>query len=161
MGCYFAPSDVEGNARRLAMEALDAAPAGSHPLLIGDLNANLDFPRTIQEEILSSDLRERDLRCATRSFRPRRTRKMRGRWTWRQTRKMQSGDKLNLRSKPDYFLMRDRDRRRVKRCRWILPRHHDSDHRALVVQIKARPGGVRQYIQERKTLPVAPPPRGP
>ena len=40
----------------------------------------------------------------------------------------------------------------------VLPRHHDSDpHRALVVQIRAQPEGVRQYVKERKTLSVAPP----
>ena len=37
------PSDKEGAARRLAMEALDAVPEGSKPLLISDLNADLDF----------------------------------------------------------------------------------------------------------------------
>ena len=58
------PSDKEGEARRLAMTALDGAPEGARPLLIGDLNADLDFPRDRQEVILSADLRERDLRCA-------------------------------------------------------------------------------------------------
>ena len=56
------------------MEALDVAPKGPKPLLIGDLNANLDFPLDRQEEILTADLGERRLRCATRSFHPRRTR---------------------------------------------------------------------------------------
>ena len=123
------------------MAALDAAPEGTKPLLIGDLNSDLDFPRDRQEEVLAADLEERGLRCVTRGFRPRRTRRMRWRWTWRQRQTLQSGERVNLRSKPDYFLTRDRDRGRVRRCRWVLPRHHDSDHRALVVQIRARPGG--------------------
>ena len=38
------------------MEALDAAPKGSRPLLIGGLNTDLDFPRDRQEEILTADL---------------------------------------------------------------------------------------------------------
>ena len=117
VGGYFPPSDKEGAARRLAMEALDAAPKDAKPLFIGDLNSDLDFPRDRQEEILATDLGGRGLRCATRGFRPRRTRKMRGCWTPRQTQTMQSGDRLNLRSKPDYFLMRDRDRGRGRRCR--------------------------------------------
>ena len=45
VGYYSPPSNKEGAMRRLAMEALDAAPEGSKPLLIGDLNAGLDFPR--------------------------------------------------------------------------------------------------------------------
>ena len=78
VGCYFPPSDKEGEARRLAMAALDAAPEGTKPLLIGDLNSDLDFPWDRQEEILAADLEERGLRCVTRGFRPRRTRRMRG-----------------------------------------------------------------------------------
>ena len=61
------------------MAALDAAPEGAKPLLIGDLNSDLDLPRDRQEEILSSDLEEWNLRCVTRGFRPRRTRRTRGR----------------------------------------------------------------------------------
>ena len=61
IGCYFPPSDKGGEARRLAMAALDAAPEGAKPLSIGDLNSDLDFPRDRQEEILAADLEERDL----------------------------------------------------------------------------------------------------
>ena len=76
------------------MAALDAAPEGSKPLLIGDLNSDLDFPRDRQEEILAADLEERGLRCVTRGFSPRRTRWTRGRWTWRQRRTLQSGERV-------------------------------------------------------------------
>ena len=140
VGCYSPPSDEEGEARRLAMAALNAAPEGSKPLLIGGLNSDLDFPRDRQEEILSADLEERDLQCVMRDFRPRRTLRTRGRWTWRQRRTLQSEEGVNLRSKSDYFLMCERNRGRARRCCWVQPRHHVSDHRALVVQIRARPG---------------------
>ena len=160
VGCYLPPSDKGGEARRLAMAALRAAPEGSKPLLIGDLNSDLDFPQNRQEEILAADLEEQGLRCATRGLRPRRTRRMRGRWTWQQRRTLQSGDRVNLRSKPDYFLMRGRGRGRVRRCRWVRPRHHDSDHRALVVQIRARPGGCGSTFGGRRRSPL-PPLRGP
>ena len=159
VGAYFPPSDKNGKARRLAMAALDDAPGGTKPLLIGDLNSDLDFPRDRQEEILAADLEERGMRCATRGYRPRRTRRVRGRWTWRHRRALPSGEATSVRSKPDYFLMRGVDRGRVRRCRWVRPRHHNSDHRALVVQLRARPGGVRQYTRERRKLPVAPPPQ--
>ena len=135
-------------------------PEGTHPLLIGDLNADLEHPRDIQEEVLSTELRESGFRCATRNFRPRRTRRTRGRWTWRQRRTNKEGERYWLRSKPDYFLLKERDRARVRRCRWTLPRHHDSDHRAPVVQIYSRKGGVRKYLEERTTVPVEPPPPG-
>ena len=106
---------------------------------------------------MAMDMEERGLRCATRNFRPRTTRRTRGRWTWGQRRKLPSGETARIKSKPDYFLMRGKDRGRVRRCRWIRPRHHNSDHRALVMQLRARPGGVRRYTDERKRLPVPPP----
>ena len=80
-GVLLPPSDKEREAQRLAMEALDAVPEGSKPLLIGDLNSDLDFLRDRQEEILLTDLEERDLRWVTQGFRLRRTRRTRGRWT--------------------------------------------------------------------------------
>ena len=141
------------------MAALDEAPDGTKPLVIGDMNCDLDFPRDRQEEIMAMDMEERGLRCATRNFRPRTTRRTRGRWTWGQRRKLPLGGTARIKSKPDYFLMRGKDRGRVRRCRWIRPRHHNSDHRALVMQLRARPGGVRRYTDERKRLPVPPPAR--
>ena len=42
--------------------ALEGAPKGSTPLVVGDLNAGLDFPRDRQEEILSATMRERGMR---------------------------------------------------------------------------------------------------
>ena len=52
VGYYFPSSDKEGAARRLAMEALDAAPKGSKPLIIRHLNADLDFPGTDRRRFL-------------------------------------------------------------------------------------------------------------
>ena len=46
IGCYFAPSDKEGEAQRLVEQALRDKPAGTMPLVIGDLNANLDAPQS-------------------------------------------------------------------------------------------------------------------
>ena len=44
VGCYLPPSDKGGEAQRLVTAALEGAPAGSLPLVIGDLNSDLDFP---------------------------------------------------------------------------------------------------------------------
>ena len=67
------------------------------------------------------------------------------------------GPKQWLRSKPDYLLFREKERRRLKNCRWIQPRHHDPDHRALVVEVKGRPGEIKRYAEGRTRLPVQPP----
>ena len=83
VGVYFPPSDKEGKARRLAMAALNDAPDGAKPIMLGDMNFDLDFPRTRQEEVMAMDMAERGMTCVTRGYRPRRTRRMRGRWTWR------------------------------------------------------------------------------
>ena len=81
VGCYLPPSDKGGKAQRLATAALEGAPAGSIPLIVGDLNSDLDFPRDRHEEVLSATVRERGMHCAcaSRCFRPRRTRRTRGR----------------------------------------------------------------------------------
>ena len=98
------------------------------------------------------------MRCASCCYRPKRTRRTRVRWTWRQRRGIPgSGQKQWPRSKPDYFLFREKDRRRIKYCRWIQPRHHDSDHRALVADIRARPGETTRYVEGWVRLPVQPP----
>ena len=46
VGCYFPPSDKEEAAQWLVEQALRDKPAGSMPLVIGNLNANLDAPGT-------------------------------------------------------------------------------------------------------------------
>ena len=83
-GMLLPPLRQGGGGTATGLAAFDAAPKGSKPLLIGDLTSDLDFPRDRQEEVLATDLVERGLRCVTRGFRTRRTRQMRGRWTWRQ-----------------------------------------------------------------------------
>ena len=73
------PSDKEGEAQKLVMEALEGAPEGALPMVIGDINANLDSPWGRQEEIFAAEMAERGMCYATRNFLPRRTRRTRGR----------------------------------------------------------------------------------
>ena len=128
VGCYLAPSDKEGEARRLVAQALRDKPAGTMPLVIGDLNANLDAPRSREEEVLSHDMAEHDLECASRHFRVRcgrrrgRGRRLRGRWTWRQARENATrlGERRWVRSRPDYILVPAAERKRVKSVRRIF-----------------------------------------
>ena len=83
VGCYLLPSDKEGETHRRTKAALDAQPARTWLLLLGDLNADLDCPRTRHEEILAADFEEHGLRCVTEHSVARRRRQCKGRWTWR------------------------------------------------------------------------------
>ena len=49
--------------------------------------------------------------------------------------------------------MREENRSKVKRCRWIYPRNHNSDHRALVVKIGDKGGWDNPHISERYKIP--------
>ena len=42
----------------------------------------------------------------------------------------------------------------MKRCQWVRPPHHNSDHRALVVKIGGKPGGVKKYVRQRLDIPA-------
>ena len=53
VGCYLPPSDKEGVTQRIVIATLESRPKGACPIVIGDLNSDLDFPRDRQEEILS------------------------------------------------------------------------------------------------------------
>ena len=53
-------------------------------------------------------------------------------------------------------MARSKDRSKLRRCRLILPPTHNSDHRAMVVKMKAE-GGVKQYKDGRKQLPFQKP----
>ena len=46
VGCYFAPPDKEGEPQRLVEQTLRDKPTGSMPIVIGNLNANLDNIRS-------------------------------------------------------------------------------------------------------------------
>ena len=143
VGFYSPPSDKDGTTRRLVETALETRTEGTHPLTISNWNVNLDFPRDRQEEILLAGMRKHGLSCATRHFVTRHKRHVRGRWTWRQQRDNGRGDKRWIHSKPDYFLTRAEDWKKLRRCRWITPPKSNSDHRALVVQLALERGGGR------------------
>ena len=165
VGCYKPPSKKDGTTQRMVAAALERRPAEACPVVIGDLNSDLDFPRDRQEEVMAATMTEHGLRCATKHFQTRGRRKCkrtaRGRWTFQRWDDRQGrGERRWVRSKPDYFLVQGEDRKKVKRCRWILPPHHNSDHRALVVVLGGERRGVKGYVRERINLPpeAQPPP---
>ena len=61
-----------------------------------------------------------------------------------------------MRCKPDYALVRARDRRCVRSCHWAAMRHHESDHRALVMRVESDLAGVKHYDKARRTFPAPP-----
>ena len=132
-------------------------PAGSMPLVIGDLNANLDAPRSRQEEVLAQIMGDHGLGCASRHFQVRRGRHLQERWTWRRVKENATplGDCRWVRGRPDHILIPEAEQKRVKNCRWIFLPHHCSDHRALVTRIRGR-WGLKRYVRKRETLPVQP-----
>ena len=60
-------------------QALRDKPADSMPLVIGDLNANLDTLRSRKEEVMAQDMGEHGLGCASRHFWVRQGRHLQGR----------------------------------------------------------------------------------
>jgi hypothetical protein len=149
VGCYLPPSDKEGVTQRMVVGAIKCRPRGTCPIVIGDLNSNLDFPRDRQEEILAANMDAHGLGCAMKFFQTCRRRKTKEKWTFRRWEdRAERGERRWIRSKPDYFLMWEQDRPRVKRCRWISPRNHNSDHRTLVVKLSDKGGWVKPYIRK-------------
>ena len=79
VGCYLPPSDKEGEAQRRVLQALGEQPEGTKPLIIGDLNASLDVPRTTQEEVLAAEMARRGISWVSRHFMTRRRHRRRHR----------------------------------------------------------------------------------
>ena len=59
-----------------------------------------------------------------------------------------------MRSKLDFFLCREKERRRFTRLRWARPTQHNSDHRALIA--KLTPGDTKGMKRYRKGLEKCP-----
>ena len=59
----------------MVIDTLENRPVGTCPVIIGDLNTNLVFPRDRQEEILPLAMTGMDLTCASNGYRVRKKRK--------------------------------------------------------------------------------------
>ena len=57
-----------------------------------------------------------------------------------------------IRGKPDYALAREKDRKRLWSCRWLLVRHHNSNPCTLVLRIEADPREIKYYAKDWTTL---------
>ena len=148
VGCYIPPSD------RVTLEQVRSAwancPKGCIPMLLGDLNVNLESPRDERDEEIAEECGFRGLTDMSQHFAQRHRRLMQGRWTWRMVRRGRV-----ISSRPDYFLAREKDRCRFQNVAFRMPRHHDSDHRAIVATLYARgPRKLKQYRRRRSRFPV-------
>ena len=56
---------------------------------------------------------------------------------------------------PDYFLIGERDRRRLRRVGLRVPPQHNSDHRAMVTRLKmGKVGKLAAYRKKRRRFPL-------
>ena len=129
-------------------------PKDTLPLVLGDLNANLEYPRGRQEEIMSSGMKTMGIGCTTRHFLTRRTRYVKGPWSWGQQRTDATGQRQRVAQKLDYALIGDELRRKVLRCRLVQVPGHDTDHRAIVLKVKTNGKAVRRYQHKAETFPL-------
>ena len=85
-------------------------------MVLADLNADLDSSWGRQEDILAAKANKHGLVCAIKQFWcQRKQRNMHGRWTFRRPNCTRSGSSAGFAAsgKPDYALVKSRDRRRV------------------------------------------------
>ena len=64
-------------------------------------------------------------------------------------------------SKPDYFLTRAGERKKLRRCRWVTPPKSNSDHRALVVRLQLERDGAGRHVRRMTRFPFKLPATGP
>jgi hypothetical protein len=150
VGCYIPPSEDVRRAQQQCPEKFEL-------LLFGDLNIDLDAPRDTREEIIAEQCDYWKLTCMTTMFKQRRTRRVKGRWTWRQQR---LGRWVS--TKPNYFLADTAVRRLFKKVVIRRPRHHDSDHRAIIATFwGGQEKRLRSYQRRVASIPLRMPQFGP
>ena len=81
VGCYLPRSDKEGKNLDDGVDALDKMPKGCIPMLLGNLNVDLDVPRNEQEAKVAAAIDHHGMACASKYFtvRQRKRCKLRGR----------------------------------------------------------------------------------
>jgi hypothetical protein len=142
IGCYIPPTNLTTLTH--VNEAWWACPKGCLPILLGDLNVNLAAPRNERDDTITKQVDAMALINMSNHFRQQHRRRSRGRWTWR----MRRGRRWAS-SQCDYVLGRA-----TNLGQWIwrisvqTPFCHDSNHRAIVAEIRA--GGGRAMAKYQK-----------
>ena len=147
IGAYIPPSDDAPLAD--IEKAWRSCPKGSKPILLGDLNADIEYPKSDRDVAVAEQAAGMDVYDMSRVFRQRHRTRSRGRWTWRQRRRTKW-----VSSHPDYFLAREGTRKRLTNCAILMP-NHNSDHRATVATIlSGESKTLRRYRRKRTRFPL-------
>jgi len=106
VGCYIPPSDLETVVciNKAGRECLK----GAHPILVGDLNLNLQAPRSEREDTIAEQVDVMNLFNMSRHFCQHLGSRLWGRWTWWMRREGRW-----ISSQCNYFLGRETNRRSV------------------------------------------------
>ena len=151
VGVYIPPNDQ--STLEHVHRAFNRFPAGSKPLLLGDLNINLANPRDDREVVIAAAMANHGLSSMLDSFLQRK--RLGSRATWFQLR---NGEFYS--EQLDYVL--GTDRRQLQNVAIRRPRHFASDH--LVVTASLRSASRKEnfaYLRGRRRYPLRPPKGGP
>jgi hypothetical protein len=133
--------------------AAEACPAGCKLLIMGDVNANVGFPRDKWEEVIVDLLDELCLVDSSPGFRlqtPCRT-ATRARWMWSQRR-----ETTRHYSQPDYILARAEETCKFKGVGFCFLWFLHSDHCAVIAVIRAGgEGRLKTYWRKHQKLPLS------
>ena len=155
IGVYIAPRDLE--TLDAVQTAWNSCPKGCKPLLIGDLNMDLLNPQDERDETIAKAIDFMDFLETSRHFCQPRKGLAQGRWTWRMCRMGQW-----MLSNPDCFLGWERSWKQFRKVILRMPRHHDTDHQAVVATIfGGKPHLIKRYRRQRQRYPILLPCYGP
>ena len=144
VGAYYPPSDDSGDTVSFVNEAVRYRGTDDPYIMLGDLNADLDRPRDIRDDEISSQMVLLALEDVGDHFTH-----PRGRWTWSQRR---NGG--YIRSKTCYVLAQEFGD--FKRWAIKIPRLN-TDHRAIIAEIRLGKFYIhRRYTCCRRNLPPFP-----
>jgi hypothetical protein len=152
VGAYIPPADLK--TVEYITQAFEALPRAIPPILLGDLNVDLDNPRDDRGQAIATEVAGLGLEDLLLHFRQRRG--FRHGKTW-----MQHRDGQTVRARCDYLL--GTDRRMFSNVAIRDPRLFTSDH--LMVQGSLLLHSSRRqslaYVRARKRFPLQPPIGGP
>ena len=119
----------------------------------------LRSPRNDKDMEVVETVDPHGMSCGTHDFSQRRGPRIKGRWSYQK----KWGNRY-IRSKIDYLLTRGDAKSQITRCHLILPRCHESDHRAIVARLwrgSGRGKRPKRYRRRRQRFPVRLPRYGP
>jgi hypothetical protein len=155
VGCYIPPTNLTTLTH--VNEAWRECPKGCHPILLGDLNVNLAALCNERNDTIADQVDAMVLTNMSNHFCQWHGRRSQGRLTWR----MRRGRRW-VSSQCDYVLGRATDLGRwIWRVSVQMPYCHDSDHRAIVAEIRTGGGREMATYQRGAVVSLSKSPREP